>query len=436
MKRFATMVRHHSVTTTAPSNLSSAVLSVRGGAVLRRRSLLRLSAWMLPMAFDGCAGPVRGPAVPLAKTERATVLDGLSNARFLADTQIPQMTQEWLDSLERERKHLGLGATDPLPPANLLAISAGTDNGAFGAGLLVGWSAAGNRPNFKLVTGASTGALIAPFAFLGSAYDSELREVYTGISKSDIIDLRSYLAILFEDAIGDTRPLTSLIAHYADERMLASIAQEYANGRLLLITSANLDAMRPIIWNIGAIAASGHPGALDLFRRILLAAVSVPAVFTPTLIDVEVDGQQYQEMHVDGGTVTQLFLYPPAITAGHDLRRGPLARERRAYVIRNARIDPEWEAVHRRVLPIAGRTINSLLYFNSYLDILRLQANAARDGIDFNLAYIDSGFTMERTDFFDQKYMRALFDYAYEQARRGYPWRKEFPLTAERAAGP
>jgi hypothetical protein len=369
-------------------------------------------------------------------TEQATVLGGLSNARFLADTQIPEMTQEWLHSIDRERKHFGLGPTDPLPPANLLAISAGTDNGAFGAGLLVGWTAAGNRPNFKLVTGASTGALIAPFAFLGSAYDPQLREVYTGIRQSDVVDVRGYLAILFEDAMGDTQPLSRLIAHYADERMLADIAREYANGRLLLIGSANLDAMRPVIWNIGAIAASGHPGALDMFRRILLAAVSVPAVFTPALIEVEVDRRQYQEMHVDGGTVAQLFLYPPAVTAGHDLRRGPLARERRAYVIRNARLDPEWEAVHRRVLPIAGRTINSLIYFNSYLDILRLQANAARDGVDFNLAYIDRGFTMEHSDYFDQKYMRALFDYAYERARRGYPWSKEYPLlTATRAAG-
>src|SRR5262249_44960459 len=161
--------------------------------------LLRLSAAMLPMALDGCASPARGPAVPLAMTERATVLGGLWNARFLADTRIPKMTQEWLLSLERERKHLGFGATDPLPPADLLAISAGTDNGAFGAGLLVGWTAAGNRPDFKLVTGASTGALIAPFAFLGSAYDSQLHEVYAGIRQSDVIDSHSYLAVLFED---------------------------------------------------------------------------------------------------------------------------------------------------------------------------------------------------------------------------------------------
>ena len=384
-------------------------------------------ALMLALLLAACTVPVRGTAVPQAETERATVLGGLPNARFWADTQGPELGNEALRALAREREHLGLRPGDRLPPANFLAVSGGSDNGAFGAGLLVGWTAAGDRPEFKAVTGVSTGALTAPFAFLGPAYDAQLRDIYTGIRPADVFEQRGYLAAVFDDAMADTRPLYRLISRYADERMLAAIAREHAKGRLLLIGTTNLDVMRPVIWNIGAIAASGHPGALELFRRILLASASVPAVFPPVLIDVEIGQRPYQEMHVDGGAVAQLFLYPPSATAGRDLRRGPLARERRAWVIRNARLDADWAAVERRALTIAGRAISSMIHYSSSNDVLRVQTTTARDGVDFNLAYIDSSFTTPHTENFDQQYMRALFDYAYEIARRGYPWKKAHP---------
>jgi hypothetical protein len=390
--------------------------------------MLRSIALLVLMLLAGCALPVRQPPVPRTETEHATVLGGLPNARFWADTQVPEMAQEAFRALERERQHHGLaGQADRLPLANFLAVSGGSDNGAFGAGLLIGWTAAGDRPEFKLVTGVSTGALTAPFAFLGPAYDAQLMEVYTAIGPADIFSRRGYLAIPFEDAMTDTSPLFRLVSRHANERMLADIAREYAKGRLLLIGTTNLDVMRPVIWNIGAIAASGHPGALDLFRRILVASAAVPAVFPPVLIDVEVGGRRFQEMHVDGGAVAQLFLYPPGVTAGRDLRRGPLARERRAYVIRNARLDPEWAEVDRRIFTIAGRAITSMIHYSGNNDIIRLQTTTARDGVDFNLAFIGEDFTVEHTENFDTRYMRALFDYAYQQARSGYHWSKGHP---------
>ena len=154
----------------------------------------------------------------------------------------------------------------------------------------------------------------------------------------------------------------------------------------------------------------------------------MPAVFPPVLIDVEADGRRYQEMHVDGGAVAQLFLYPSGVTAGRDLRRGPLARERRAYVIRNARLDADWASVDRRVFTIAGRAISSMIQYGGANDVLRVQATAAQDGVDFNLAYIGPDFTVEHEDIFDQAYMRALFEYGYEKGRQGYPWSKGHPL--------
>lgn len=374
--------------------------------------------------------PIRQAAVPAGLTEEATVLDGLQNARYFADTQVPKMTKEGYAALARERAHLGLtaAAAGPMPPANFLAISGGGDDGAFGAGLLVGWTERGGRPEFKLVTGISTGALIAPFAFLGPRYDDVLRELFTGIGPSDIFESRFMLAAFFDDAFSDTSPLFRLISRYVDDRMLADIAREYQNGRLLMIGTTDLDAKRPVVWNIGAIAASGRPGALELFRRILLASAAVPVAFPPVMIDVDAGGKRYQEMHVDGGAIAQTFLYPATISAGLDLRHGPLARERHAYVIRNARLDPEWASVDRRVFSIAGRAVSTMIHFSGQNDIFRLQNTARQDGVDFNLAYIGRDFTVEHVRDFDRPYMRALFEYGRKQILAGSAWHKSSPL--------
>lgn len=360
-------------------------------------------------------------------TENATVL-GLPNARFWADTQGPQMVQEATDALARERT---AQRTSALSAANFLALSGGSDNGAFGAGLLVGWSERGTRPTFKLVTGISTGALIAPFAFLGSSYDPQLRAVYTTITPGDVYERRWILRAVFSDALTSTDPLFHLISGYVTNDMLAAIAREYDKGRLLLIGTTNLDVQRPVIWNIGAIAKRGGPDALNLLRQILLASASVPGVFPPVMINVEANGQHYQEMHVDGGAIVQTFLIPPQVGLLVNLRQKALARERHAYVIRNARLDPEWASVDRRLLSITGRAISTMIHYGGYNDTLRLYSTSQRDGVDYNLAFIGTDFTAERKETFDQQYMRALFEYGYQQGRQGYDWHKTPPILAQ-----
>ena len=371
---------------------------------------------------------MRGPAVPVRLCERATVLGGLTNARYLADTQVPELTREAYAALDRERAQLGPTAAGRLPPANLLAISGGGDKGSFGAGLLIGWTERGDRPEFKTVSGVSTGALIAPFAFLGPNYDGVLRHVYTEVDQSAICGSRFILAAVFNDALKDTTPLFQLISHYVDDQALDAIANEYRKGRLLLIGTTDIDAQRPVIWNIGAIAASGRRGAFDLSRKILLASASIPVAFPPVLIDVEVDDKPYQEMHVDGGTIAQTFLYPATLTAGVDLRRGPLVRERHAYVIRNGRLDPEWAPTNRRLFSIASRAVATMIHYSGQNDVYRLQTMTARDGVDFNLAYIGRDFTLEHTEDFDPTYMRALFEYGRAQIRDGTAWKKSSPF--------
>ncbi len=387
-----------------------------------RKAVLTPCALAMLLVF-GCAGPVRNAAEPQSLVEQASVL-GISNARAFPDTQVDAMVRAAMQALERER---AIAPGGHLPPANFLGISGGSDDGAFGAGLLVGWSDAGTRPEFKLVTGVSTGALIAPFAFLGSGYDAQLRAVFTGIQPDDIFERRGILNALFNDAFSDTEPLFRLISRYVNEDMLAAIAREYAKGRLLLIGTTNLDQERPVIWNIGAIAASGNPGALDLFRRILLASAAVPGLFPPVLIDVEANGQRFQEMHVDGGAVVQMFLYPPSISLRGEMRQEVLTRERHAFLIRNARLDPEWASVDRRLLPIVERAVSTMIHYSGYNDVFRIYMTSRRDGVDYNLAYIGPDFTVEHKETFDRAYMRALFDYGYQRARTGYHWSKAPP---------
>ena len=377
------------------------------------------------LLVGGCSSPERLPAVPDADTYRAQPL-GIANARFFPTVQLDEMVAEGQRSLEREKQALGLTAADAqLPPAYFLAISGGGDNGAFGSGVLVGWTEHGDRPEFRMVTGISTGALIAPFAFLGTDYDGPLRDVYTTISADDVYSQRGLIGAIFDDAMADTTPLWDLISKYVDENLVAAIAREYEKGRLLLIGTTDLDSGLPVLWNIGAISASGHPDALDLIRKILRASSAVPGFFQPVLIDVELDGKKYQELHVDGGAVVQMFLYPPSI----NLRDAP-KRERKAYLIRNGRLDAEWTDVERRTLSIAGRAVSTMIHYGGANDVLRIYFITQRDGVDYNLAYIGRDFTAQRAGDFDKVYMNALFDYAYQQARKGYPWKKEPPLYA------
>lgn len=296
------------------------------------------------------------------------------------------------------------------------------------------WSAGQKRvrgPSSAWSRGISTGALAAPFAFLGPDYDEQLKSVYTEISADDIYFSRGLQAALFDDALSDTTPLFGLISSYMDDELLAAIAREYEEkGRLLFIGTTNLDARRGVIWNIGAIAASGHPGAANLIRKILLASAATPAAFPPVMIDVEVDGKPYQEMHVDGSAIAQLFLYPSRVgrkTIDLEESMG-FKRERHAYIIRNGRLGSDWTSVERSTLDIAGRAISTLIYASGINDLFRVYFITKRDGVDYNLAFIDDGFVPpEREGDFDPAYMNALFTYGYEQGRQGYKWRKAPP---------
>jgi hypothetical protein len=269
--------------------------------------------------------------------------------------------------------------------------------------------------------------MIAPFAFLGPPYHDALCAMYTTIKASDIHEPRVVYGALFGDALSDTSPLAGLVTRYMTEQALADIAGEYQKGRLLLIGTTDLDVQRPVIWNIGAIAASGQPGSLELVHKILLASAAIPGAFPPVMIDVEAGGRHYQEMNVDGGAVAQTFLYPADLGIRINMRARENVRERHAYIIRNGRLDADWAPTGRQLFPIVGRASATMIHYSGYNDVLRIYATTQRDGVDYNLAYIERDFPNAKHEEFDPTYLRALFDYGYAKGRQGYQWQKAPP---------
>jgi predicted acylesterase/phospholipase RssA len=392
-----------------------------------RWRLLPIIAILCLSLVAGCSTPVRLAAVPKDE-EAAAIVDGMTGIRYWQKPDIELMTQDVGDAYRRQvAAYAAAGGTGQLPMANFLGISGGGEDGAFGAGLLVGWTAAGTRPEFNLVTGISTGALTAPLAFLGPKYDDQLKAVYTTITAADVLEKRGFLAAITDDALADNAPLKRLVAKYVTADLLQAIAAEHAKGRVLLIGTTNLDARRPVIWNIGKIAASGNPKALDLVHDILVASAAIPGAFPPSMFDVEANGVAYQEMHVDGGASAQVFIYPPSLHVAHISGQAGITRERRVYVIRNARLDPDWADTERRTLPIAGRAVTSLIQTQGVGDLYRIYATTQRDGVDFNLAFIPATFNVRLKEPFEQHYMVELFKLGYQLGRSGYDWVKVPP---------
>jgi hypothetical protein len=368
----------------------------------------------------GCGLSNRYRAVPSTLAADLTFAH-VENARFSGEN-VAAMRMEFERAFARRRSQAG-----PAAPATFLTLSAGQEDGAFAAGLLVGWSEHGGRPEFQIVTGTSTGALAAPFAFLGAEFDWTLEAIYTRTSPDDIVDARYLVAVVSNDALMDTAPLARTIAKYLTQRVLQRIAEEYRKGRLLLISTTNLDTGKLVIWNIGAIAASENPDRLELVRKIILASAAVPGLFPPVMVDVALKDGRYQEMHVDGGTVSQMFLYPPSLDMAAIIKRFAKKPRPVAYIIRNGRVSPEPEEVERGTLQIASRAVTTMIASNAVGELYRIYTTTQRDHIDFKLALIKGDFTEPYKRRFDRNYMSKLFAYGRAKGVAGYAWQTTPP---------
>ncbi len=305
----------------------------------------------------------------------------------------------------------------PASPGPWLALSSGGADGAFGAGVISGLTESGKRPDFAMVTGVSTGALMAPFVFLGAKYDDRLRDAYTTITAADVFELGGKGESYF-----DTWPLRDLIAKRVTPELLNDVAAEHRRGRRLLVLTTNLDAERPTAWNMGAIAAKGDDTALKLFRDVLLAATSIPGAFPPVLIGVEAGGRKFQEMHADGGLNNQFFIAPQSLLSSTSSFRLPATD---LYVVINTRLSPEFQPTDRNTISILTRAVSVGVKTLTRIMIDQAFATAKRSGAGFYLATIDPAFESPSRGAFDPEYMKALFNFGSERAKTGLAFRNE-----------
>lgn len=387
--------------------------------------LISLAIAGLLMACASSA--VRNPVPDTLSNQAAAI--GMTGVRFWGDETPPN-----LNAIIKEKfAQMRVARPQLLKAGNraqvhFLTISGGGSDGAFGAGLLTGWSASGTRPEFELVTGVSTGALIAPFAFLGKQYDPTLKEMYTQYSTEAFLTKRPIKGLLGGSALASNKPLAGLIAKYVDQKFMAEIAAAHNTGRRLLIGTTNLDAQRPVTWDMGKIASSGNPEAIHLFRNVLLASAAIPGVFPPVFIKVQADGQTYDEMHVDGGTTNQVFLLPNQLMVARDVERKSRFRpKRRVYVIRNGRVGPEHKAVQAGTLSIASRSVSTMIKYQGIGDLYKMYAFSRRNGMLYRLAYIPADFKDTSTEPFDTVYMTKLYNLGYRLGKQGYRWQKKPP---------
>lgn len=366
-------------------------------------------------------------AVPAKEVELAQI-PGMANVRTWGDDGASAETRLLkIDAPALKAKFAARARSGQPLRADYLALSGGGDDGAFSAGLLVGWGARGDRPSFDLVTGISAGSLVAPFIFLGRDYDSQLAELFVKHGEEEIYQAKILAGVLGGPAVADNAPLARLIARYVDRAMLARIAQERRNGRYLLIGTTNLNAQRPVFWDMGRIAEGNSDRALILFRKVLLASAALPGIFPPVEIEVLANGRIYSELHVDGGPTRAVF-FTPGNFHFRDIDK-VIGRKvsRRLWVIRNGKITPEYGPVDLSAIAIAARSLETLTKNQGIGDLIRMYENARTDGIDFSLAAIPADFNQPRPKPFARSYMQALYERGFKLGREGYPWIKKPP---------
>ncbi len=402
----------------------------------RRRNILQQSqslsarygamAVAIVIAASGC-GTLPRNAVPVDRIRDAEV-PGFAGVRAWSGQISEDFQADFIQSIRDERHGEFPTNENGIPIYQGLALSGGGSNGAFGAGFLYGWSKTGTRPDFKLVTGISTGALIAPFAYLGSDFDEELKLLYTTITAENILQKLSIFTILFKsESLATTDPLQQLVEQHIREDTLRAVADRHDRGHRLYIGTTHMDAQRLIVWNMGLIAQQQSSKALDLFRKVMVASASIPVAFPPVFIEVEIDGKSFDEMHVDGGTLTQVFFYSGTldIAAGRREIYGDEIQSTGGgiYIIRNGQLQPKPVQVGRNLAEISGRAISSMIKTSAVGDLYRIYAFTNRDDIGFFYTDIPDDYEPQSTELFDQAEMNRLFEVGYQLAMSGNPWR-------------
>lgn len=394
-----------------------------GGILGYPNKLMRNLIACLPLALLLTACGSLHPRNPLpAEHNGKASVPGYQDIRDWGDHFSPVLQRSVMTALKTESAtNNPFGQT----PIQYLSLSGGGMNGAFGAGFLCGWTGQGSRPNFDFVTGISAGALLAPFAYLGTNHDVALREIYANLKPVDLFRRKGWLRILRDDSVFDTAPLRGILEKHVTAQFLAEVSRQHALGRRLWIGTANLDARRPVIWDMGAIAASGRTDAPELFRRVMLASAAVPGAFPPVYFTVEVNAQIYDELHVDGGISRQAFAYGPVLHLDEIRRQLDEAHRKRPaelYIIRNGDLGTHYDPVNPKTLPIVMTSLHALTHHQADGDFYRMFVYAERDKCQYNLTGIPAEYERQSKQDFDAGEMKRLFALGEQMGRMGNCW--------------
>jgi hypothetical protein len=379
----------------------------------------RLTAILLLAFLAGCLAPDRIAYGP--KVATVASIDGFRDIRTYADTTREQSDQSLWLPVARHKE------------INYLVLSSGGGGGAFSVGALKAWSDAGTRPQFDIVSGVSTGALIAPYAFLGSAYDQALVDLYTSGVAETLIDADFLPKGLFGASLLKQEPLRAMIERYLTSDVLSKIAAEHRKGRRLLILTSNLDSQRAVIWNMGAVADSGRPDALKLFQDIIIASASIPGVYPAVLIKAKSGEQSFEEMHSDGGSVSQILTIPEGWMTGPGKDEWRKGRRFNMYVLINNALMPEFSTTTNNTLAVMARANSTLIKAQTRSALIATYLYAQKNGIRFHVGAIDMQVPYKMTDPFNTHYMRVLYSLGFAKMASGRLW-QDRPLFIDSLA--
>jgi hypothetical protein len=375
--------------------------------VVRIRVVLQV---LLSVVLIGCAS---SPRIPYRAEDAGNAeITGFHQIRTNLDAQPDTMAEpppRATSSLKTEM--------------NYLVISGGGSGGAFSAGVLKAWSKTGRRPQFDIVSGVSTGALIAPYAFLGSCYDDVLVDLYTSGVAKDLVDVKWLPRGLLGTSLLKQQPLRRLIEAHVTGDVVKAVAAEHRKGRRLLVLTSNLDSQRAVIWDMGAIANSGEPTSLRLFQDVLIASTSIPGIYPAVMIRAHSGKRIFEEMHSDGGSGSQILTVPESFMTSPKLAKARPGIRLNMYVLVNNALMPEFSTVTNNTLSVMARAYAVQIKSQTRSALLASYMYAQRTGIHFHMASIDRQLSYSVLDPFNTEYMRTVFNIGYSEMIAGTLWK-------------
>jgi hypothetical protein len=400
----------------------------------RLASVLILAGLILPITI-GCQ------ASRQAKRECPTPSDLGMHSRDMVDkTQQDEYDaliniKDFVPVADQMRKvafEKGMSERNPNAPPyrqkNILSLSGGGSFGAFSAGVVCGWTAKGDRPNFDVVTGISTGALVAPFAFLGPAYDEQLKTFYTTLEDKDLYKMRPIRG-LFRESLADNSPLAEKVDQVLSQQVICELAQEHQKGRRLYIGTTAAESKQFVVWDIGAIACRGRPDDKQLIKQILLGSSAIPGVFPPQHITVDVDGMCVTERHSDGGISQALFIHPPYVPPEHRSKNqnSDLAGTN-IYLVVAGKLYADLEVIKPMALNLVGKEISAMIYAQTRGDLQRMFTTSMLTGMNYYLTSIPMEYPAPTSGMaFKIPALTGMFNEGYRIVTEGVAWRRTPP---------